>query len=80
LNFVNFVNVQERKEIMKVEEVRNLLIENNIKSVVPIRHGSGLIKFIIHDPKRKEMIEQLKLIFPEIITDESMGMTNLYHK
>jgi hypothetical protein len=65
---------------MKVAEARNLLSENNIKSVVPIRHGSGLIKFIIHDPNRKQMIEQLKSLFPEIITDESMGMTNLYHK
>jgi hypothetical protein len=65
---------------MKVAEARDLLIEHNIRGVVPIRHGSGLIKFTIHNPNRKEIIEQLKLIFPEIITDESMGMTNLYHK
>jgi hypothetical protein len=65
---------------MKVEEARNILINNEITNVAVIRHGSGLIKFLVHDPKRQDVVIKLQSIFPEIITDQSFGITNLYHK
>jgi hypothetical protein len=66
--------------MITVEKARGLLHDHEVKDVTVIRHGSGLIKFLIETSERQQTVDKLKLIFPDIITDESFGITNLYHK